>query len=155
MNREIERKFLVLNDSFIEESYDSAGIVQGYLARDDNKVIRVRITTWLSTGMSVAQITIKAKTKDDVGEGVDEFEYMIPEEDAMLLINTCSKPLVTKIRYLVEHEGRDWEIDVFGGHKAGTIIAEIELDSMNESISLPPWVGEEVTGKKEYFNSSM
>jgi CYTH domain-containing protein len=46
-----------------------------------------------------------------------------------------------------------WEVDVFEGDNQGLTIAEIELKSTDETFELPPWIGQEVTGDKRYYNS--
>ena len=35
------------------------------------------------------------------------------------------------------------------------VVAEIELDSEDEVVELPEWVGEEVTSDPKYYNSSL
>ena len=70
------------------------------------------------------------------------------------MLNTlCQKPFIEKIRYKVEWGGLIWEIDEFDGLNKGLILAEVELSDPNQQISLPPWVGEEVTPDPRYFNS--
>ena len=82
-----------------------------------------------------------------------EYEYEIPLADAdEMLDRLCAKPLVEKTRYLILTGGHTWEIDVFSGCNDGLVVAEIELDHENESIDFPPWVGDEVTDDKRYYN---
>jgi len=57
-----------------------------------------------------------------------------------------------KTRYLVEHAGHVWEVDVFAGDNEGLIVAEIELDDADESFELPDWAGEEVSHDSRYYN---
>jgi len=35
------------------------------------------------------------------------------------------------------------------------VIAEVELNSVNENFSKPNWLGEEVTGITKYYNSEL
>jgi len=56
-----------------------------------------------------------------------------------MLTNLCQSSLIDKTRYLVEHEGHTWEVDVFNGANKGLIAAEIELGSEDEDFSLPEW----------------
>jgi CYTH domain-containing protein len=35
------------------------------------------------------------------------------------------------------------------------VIAEVELESEDQKIKLPDWVGKEVTGDPKYFNSNL
>ena len=58
-----------------------------------------------------------------------------------------------KTRYIVIHEGKRWEVDGFHGRNEGLLLAELELQSEDESFALPPWVLQEVTGDKKYNNS--
>jgi CYTH domain-containing protein len=49
------------------------------------------------------------------------------------------------------HHG--FEVDEFLGDNLGLIIAEVELGDENENVELPPWIGEEVTGDRRFYNS--
>jgi adenylate cyclase len=62
---------------------------------------------------------------------------------------------VEKTRYRVEHEGRTWEVDEYGGANAGLVVAECELAAEGESVVPPPWVGAEVSGDHRYANSHL
>jgi adenylate cyclase len=46
-------------------------------------------------------------------------------------------------------------VDVFEGDNAGLVVAEIELDDEAETVALPDWAGEEVTGDVRYYNSHL
>lgn len=143
--KEIERKFLV-NDSVkdVLAHSESVSIRQGYiLDAPDGKTVRVR------TKGPKAFLTIKGKT---TGISRTEFEYEIPVEDALhLLDHFCPKTLY-KDRYKTEFAGKIWEIDVFHGNLEGLIVAEIELQSEEESFESPDWISEEVSDDKRYFN---
>ena len=146
MQLEIERKFLVKNDSFKKDSYYS-NIRQGYLSCDSGRTVRIRVID--KTGY----ITVKGKT---TGFTREEFEYEIPEADAHRLLDTlCIKPIIEKTRYFYNYEGLTWVIDEFFGENEGLIIAEVELHSEEQTIQLPDWVGLEVTGQLRYNNSSL
>ena len=56
---------------------------------------------------------------------------------------------------MLEWAGKIWEVDVFAGENKGLVMAEIELESEDEPVELPPWVGEEVTGDPRYRNTSL
>ena len=146
MAKEIERKFLVRDTSF---KLFSTGVLfrQGYLNRDKERTVRVRVADEL------AYITIKGVTN---GMERLEFEYMIPMEDANELLETiCIKPLIEKFRYKFVSDGHVWEVDEFIGDNEGLIIAEVELQSADEQVVLPNWVGKEVTGDVRYYNSNL
>ena len=146
MAKEIERKFLVWDESF---KLFSAGVIyrQGYLNQDKERTVRVRVAG------DQAFITIKGLTN---GMERLEFEYAIPIEDGNeLLESICIKPLIEKIRYNIESDGHLWEVDVFKGDNEGLIVAEVELQSAEEQVILPDWVGKEVTGDARYYNSNL
>jgi len=146
MAYEIERKFLVdieklpkLENGFI--------IKQAYMPTSNNTVVRVRIKN------TKAFLTIKGENKGLVRS---EYEYEIPLEDAEEMIsNLCKKPIISKTRYEIKHENHIWEIDIFYEDNKGLIIAEVELESENEKVILPPWVKEEVTEEDKYYNSNL
>ena len=146
MKMEIERKFLVRDDSW---RTSAAGILfrQGYLPSGDHCVIRVR------TMGSVSVLTIKGRT---TGISRLEFEYEIPKADADQMLDLfCCRPLIEKTRFTVPYEGFRWEIDVFEGENVGLIIAEIELDSENQKFPLPDWIGRDVSNDPRFFNVNL
>lgn len=146
MAEEIERKFLVQSPEWKKHIEKELKIIQGYLSTDKSRSVRIRLKG------EVALLTIKGKS---VGASRQEFEYEIPYEDATSLLELCTASIIKKTRYYYTHEELTWEIDVFEGDNDGLILAEIELDHINQSFSLPEWVGKEVTEDKRYFNSSL
>ena len=62
-------------------------------------------------------------------------------------------PIIEKYRTKIVWENKLWEVDQFESENKGLIMAEIELTEPDEPFSLPPWIGEEVTGDPRYFNS--
>ena len=72
-----------------------------------------------------------------------------------MLNEWASNRIIHKTRHHVRVEQHVWEIDVFHGANEGLIIAEIELTSTDERLSLPSWVGEEVTEDHRYSNSNL
>ena len=141
---EIERKFLVRDDTW--RHAQGVYICQGYLNRDKQRTVRVRIA-----GDS-AWLTIKGPS---AGATRAEFEYAIPLEDARQLLPLCEPPLIEKYRHTVQHRGFAWEVDEFLGDNQGLVVAEIELESADQHFERPDWVGEEVTHDARYFNSSL
>lgn len=144
MGTEIERKFLVTGTDW--RTADGQRIVQGYLNRDKQRTVRVRIAG------AQAFLTIKGMTS---GATRAEFEYAIPLADAEALLALCDGPLIDKIRHRVDHEGLVWEVDEFFGDNAGLVVAEVELSSEDQAVALPSWVTTEVTADSRYFNSSL
>ena len=141
---EIERKFLVCGTAW--RAGHSTLFRQGYLNRDKERTVRVRIAG------SKAWLTIKGISS---GASRAEFEYEIPVADAEQLLLLCDGPLIEKTRYVVPHAGMLWEVDEFHGANSGLIVAEIELQSATQQFDQPAWVGREVTEDKRYFNSSL
>ena len=152
-NTEIERKFLVKSDAFMAQAMKSYEIVQGYLCKDPEKTVRVRIRD------TRAFLTIKSSILRN-GLAKFEWERELDLADAMELIKICLPNPIIKTRYIVpappyEGQERCWEVDVFHGHKTGLVMAEIELGDEHEPVSYPEWLGEEVTGRPEYYNANM
>lgn len=146
MNREIERKFLIINDSW-RKGAEGIRYRQGYLSIDSERVVRIR------TAAGKGHLTIKGRY---VGAGRPEFEYEIPVQDAHMLLETlCLKPLIEKIRYKIKYRGFVWDIDEFEGANAGLIIAEVELKDEKDKFDIPDWIGQEVSDDPKYFNSNL
>jgi adenylate cyclase len=145
MAAEIERKFLVADDSWHDGS-PGVRIAQGYLSQDPDRTIRIRIAG------GNAWLTIKGRT-----EGITraEFEYAIPLADAQALLDLCLPSVIDKTRHCVSFGGHVWEIDVFHGENNGLIIAEVELTDESISPKIPPWIGAEVSADPRYFNSCL
>lgn len=145
MGEEIERKFLVKGAEWRNEK--AVHTCQGYLPSGGDCTIRVRVQG------EQAFLTIKGKT-----EGVSrlEYEYGIPVADAKeLLDRLCLKPYIEKNRYYVVHAGVKWEVDEFLKENEGLIVAEVELESEDQPIDLPPWIGEEVSHDPRYRNANL
>jgi CYTH domain-containing protein len=144
--REIERKFLVAGDDWRALGTASA-FRQGYLSTVKERTVRVRVAG--DRGL----LTIKGIT---LGATRSEFEYPIPVEDARtMLAELCERPIIEKVRHVVEYAGKTWEIDEFEGVNAGLVVAEIELEDEDEPFERPPWIGEEVTGDPRYYNANL
>lgn len=152
-NTEIERKFLVMSDTFISAAQTHYEIMQGYLCKDSEKTVRVRIRD------TRAFLTIKSSS---LRKGLAKFEWEreIDLEDAKELMTICLPGAISKTRYIIpappyNGEARCWEVDVFHGRLDGRVLAEIELGSENEPFDKPEWLGDEVTGLPQYYNANM
>lgn len=142
---EIERKFLVNSTQFLL-GLEGTEFKQGYLNRE-GATVRVRVAG------EQGFLTIKGKTQ---GISRAEFEYPIPIKDAEAMLTTlCALPPIEKTRYLINHANKCWEVDVFHGANQGLIVAEVELNSENEALALPEWVGADVSRETRYFNSQL
>lgn len=149
MGTEIERKFLVTSEVWRENAEDCTRYVQGYLARDPERTVRIRIAG------EKAYLTIKGKPPTDKPLETPEFEYQIPKEDAQALLTLCLSGTIDKTRYRVPHAGKVFEVDVFAGDNEGLTVAEIELGDSTESFAKPVWLGEEVTHDHRYKNANL
>jgi adenylate cyclase len=144
MGLEIERKFRVIGDSW-RENAESVHIRQGYLAIGPPVSVRVRVTG------SSAMLNIKESTLEIARA---EFEYEIPVAEAReMLEDLCEGGIVEKNRYTIDFEGCRWEIDEFLGDNQGLLIAEIELEGVDQTFPRPPRLGAEVSGDERYFNT--
>jgi adenylate cyclase len=147
MPLEIERKFLVLSNTWERDAGPGRRFCQGYIARSDGATVRIRRAD------QVAYITVKGERE---GIARPEFEYEIPLDDAEeLLASICLRPLIEKVRYCVEDHGLTWEVDVFQGHAKGLVLAEVELEHVDQQIDLPDWTGAEVTDDPRYRNATI
>ena len=146
MALEIERKFLVKSQSFVGDTVSKVDMRQGYLSRDPDATVRVRIV-----GDS-AFLTVKTRNRGCVRH---EFEYAVPVSDAETMLAVCNGLIIDKTRYVVPFGGYRWEVDVFHGALEGVVLAEIELPTADAQFALPPFIGEEVTGRPEYYNSNI
>lgn len=146
MPTEIERKFLVVDDRWRASARSSEFLRQGYLPNAPGATVRVR------RAGPFAFLTVK-------GEGIvarPEFEYPIPIGDAeALLASLCRPPLIEKTRHDVWHDGLVWHVDEFHSGNQGLVLAEVELQAVDQAVSLPLWVGREVTGDPAYRNSKL
>lgn len=147
MSKEIERKFLVKDNSFVEMASESHRIRQGYISRRKEGTVRVR--TLDHRGF----LTVKGAT-----HGIErhEWEFEIPYEDANEMFSTVCEPgLIDKTRHIVDYMGYRWEIDEFHGSLSPLVVAEVELPSAETEPPLPPFVGMEVSDDPAYYNSNL
>lgn len=147
MGKEIEHKYLVKDNSFMNYAWGHSVIKQGYICREKEHTVRVRLCD------KAAFLTIKGKNNGDTRA---EFEYPIPYDDAQTILDTlCIRPVIDKIRYFVDYHGNRWEIDVFKGQLDGLIVAEIEIPTSDHPYDIPPFIGRNVTGDPRYYNSNL
>lgn len=143
MHEEIERKFLVKNDSWRDKA-KAVLFRQGYIARTIDRVVRVRVAGEMGT------ITVKIKTGQITRA---EYEYTIPLDDANSLLNSLSpNEIIEKHRHTFHDCGHIWEVDEFLGANKGLIVAEVELKSEDEHVEAPIWLGKEVSKISRYLN---
>ena len=147
MGIEIERRFLVKNEDWRSKIMLSEDFSQAYLnSNSDEWTTRVRIID-----NNQAYIALKSSINGLVNY---EFEYSIPYKDANELLN-LSKYKITKTRYQLKIDEKNWIVDYFGGSNSSLKIAEIELSCESEQIKIPKWCGQEITGIKSLSNASL
>ncbi len=145
-NTEIERKFLVADDSWRGRT-EGVRYRQGYLAASETVTVRVRV------GGGKAVMTVKGQS-DSSALSRTEYEIPLPVADANEMIDLlCEGRIVEKTRYRIRHDGLVWEVDEFHGAHEGLVLAEIELESEDQVFEKPAWAGKEVTGDYRYYNA--
>ncbi len=145
---EIERKFLVRDNSYKETATSHTHMAQGYICRESGRTVRVRKAGdrgWL---------TIKGPS-DDSGLSRFEWETGISGAEAEGLMKLCQAGIIEKIRHIVPYGDHVFEVDEFLGDNLGLTVAELELKNESEPFSRPEWLGEEVTGDRRYYNSML
>lgn len=145
---EIERKFLVKSEAFKTDAFNSYTIKQGFLNSNPERTVRVRLKK--ENGF----ITVKGKSSVD-GLSRFEWEKEISKIEAEALLNLCEQGIIDKTRFEIKVGNHIYEVDEFYGNNEGLIIAEIELNSETETFEKPTWLGEEVTGNINYYNSNL
>jgi adenylate cyclase len=147
MALEIERKFLVADDSWRAAVTSSTAIMQGYLAATGRATIRVRVRG------DQAFLTIKGATSEVTRT---EYEYPIPLSDAAAMLRELAEgPIIEKVRHLIPVGDHQWELDVFAGDNEGLVLAEVELGDPDEPFVTPSWAGDEVSDDPRYFNVNL
>ncbi len=144
---EIERKFLVVGDSWRNAVIASSPMRQGYISSSDNTSLRVRISgdkahlNIKSGGLSIRRL---------------EYEYEITLQDGLEMLDQLARgSLVEKTRYKVRFGSHVWDLDVFEGDNVGLIVAEVELDDEEEFFHKPDWAGDEVSDDPRYYNINL
>lgn len=144
---EIERKFLILNDSWKASKPHFKYYKQAYFCNTEKVSIRVRIT------QGKAWVSFKSATRNI---SRFEFEYPVPIEEAEQMMQQFSVgAMVSKTRYFLPIDKHIWEIDVFDGENEGLCVAEIELESEQEPFIKPEWLGAEVSHDERYLNCNL
>ena len=147
-NIEIERKFLVCDDSYRHLAYDSSRIKQGYICSGHGRTVRVRIRG------DRGYLTIKGAS-DEKGLSRYEFEKEITLDEAEQLFKLCEPGVIDKTRFLVKSGCHVFEVDEFYGDNEGLVIAEVELQAEDEAFEKPSFIAKEVTGDRRFYNSHL
>ena len=151
-NREIERKFLLRDDSWRSLVINRYDIIQGYVCREPGKTVRLRLRTE-ADGRQQAFLTFKYKLASFTRF---EWEREISADDFRALLPMCGNRIIDKTRYILPAEnGMKWEIDEFRQPNPGLVLAEIELPSEDTDFVRPPFLADEVTYDPRYYNANM
>jgi CYTH domain-containing protein len=145
---EIERKFLVTSEIFKKAATSEQLIKQGFLNTDKQRTVRVRL--YGNKGF----LTVKGKSNES-GASRFEWEIEILSSEANALLNICEEGTIVKTRYVIPVGKHLFEVDEFHGDNQGLILAEVELNSEEEHFEKPDWLGKEVTGEINYYNSQL
>ena len=148
MGVEIERKFLVNSDAFKQQATSQTRIVQGFLNTDPERTVRVRIRG------EKGFLTVKGASNES-GTTRFEWETEISAAEAANLIDLCEAGILEKVRFEVPLGKHMFEVDEFLGENKGLILAEVELKHEDERFERPDWLGQEVTGQVQYYNSQL
>lgn len=147
MGREIERKFRVRDDGWRDEVVQWSRIRQGYLHLDDHAEVRVRVRD------DSATLTVKRGGPDlerqevEVAIDVDAAERLLAEARVGALLE--------KTRHQIPIGELIVEVDEFAGDHEGLVLAEIELPDEATPIPERPWLAEEVTGDRRFYNATL
>ena len=143
---EIERKYLI--DTLPEDyqDYPCRHIEQAYLNTDP--VIRIRKDN------NKHELTYKSKGL----MAREEYNLPLTNESYQHLLAKADGNIITKKRYEIpDGTGKTIELDIFEGVFSGTVVAEVEFETIEEanSYTAPSWFGKDVTNDTAYHNSNM
>ncbi|HEY8011975.1 MAG TPA: CYTH domain-containing protein [Rudaea sp.] len=151
MGIEIERKFLVAGDAWRAQALRSQRMLQGYLI--DADIVQAQAGTRCSLRVRIggeqAWLNIKSA---NLGIARQEYEYAIPVADAERMLRDFCNGAIEKVRHYVPYAGLTYEVDEFFGENAGLVVAELELDAVDQVFAKPDWLGREVSDRLRYYN---
>ena len=146
MSLEIERRFLIKNDSWKQFITKKTLIEQGYLSYCfEDWIVRIRFN-----GKNF-KIALKKHIKNFTNF---EFEYLIPQSDGEKIMSNLTNT-IKKERFFLEIEKKIWIIDCFQEKNFPLEVAEIELSNEKEKFKLPAFISNEITGIKNFSNFSL
>ena len=152
--RQITQYYLDSNDiEFHELAIDYRGVSLVSISKEESNIL-TKAEHWVSRiriQNDVVILTLKGKQK---GIATIELEWVL---SGLPNVHSLDEhPCVEKTRYCVNAgDGLVWEVDEFEGVLAGLILAEIELEDINQKFEFPEWIGIELTGLKNWSNASL
>jgi len=163
---ERERKFLIKLPSswsslaeLFEYLTDVKRISQVYLKPEDGEQA-VRIRKTVEGPKNKTKTLYHFNQKEPVETGVHkEKEHEISEKQYQKYLKQAdpSKCEIEKTRFVFDYHDQIFELDLFKGHLKGLAILEIELDDIEETVELPPFlkIKKEITEDKTFSNYSL
>lgn len=150
---EIERRFLVKPEHYpYLKGIKGYRIQQGYVSSEgDSLALRIRASTDYE-GATTYFLTIKRRHSAGVNK---EFEMVVSETLYSELLEECGDRIINKDRKFHLANGLIFEVDFFLGKMNGVCIAEVELKDINQSITLPDFIGTEITDLNGVSNFEM
>lgn len=168
MSFEIERKFLINDDSWKDRVKSRQLIKQAYVSFPTPTHPEVRVEHILDLPnkklFNINQFNLDGldehfyltiKSQGDFKRR--EIQTMVDKSvaDEMFDFASESSLVIEKIRHYVKIDEHLFEIDVYQNHLSGLSIVEIELDSESSTFPQESFLGKEVTFNKSYKNSSL
>jgi adenylate cyclase len=177
INTEIERRFLVdgRSDKPWRECDSKVKIKQFYL---DNTALEINQQSIAYSGFELVKITpeehlILVGEKDWVSRirmadediiltmkgkrlhaSATELEWKINSLASMQNLELLPHVIKTRFNKFGD-DGLLWEVDEFEGSLAGLILAEVELESQDQIVEIPTWIGMELTGLGNWSNAAL
>ena len=143
MNLEIERRFLIKNNTWKKYRINHVPIVQGYLSsNNDGWIVRLRSEN------KQFKLTLK---KHIIQSTSLEFDYEINSNEGNKILSNI-KYKIEKERFYLKINEKNWIVDIFQDRNEPLEIAEIELESEQEKIIIPDFISEEITGINMFSN---
>lgn len=143
---EHERRFVVVRNDWRTHAHSPTRIFQGWLCYHDGLYVRVRISG--NVGSVACKIPI-----GDPGEGRRlEIEAGVGADMANDLAARCVASL-EKTRWLVPVAEHTYEVDEYHKELNGVVVAELE--NPPDLLSVPLWIGKDVTGMREWSNYAL
>jgi adenylate cyclase len=147
LGREIERKFRLHGDEWRGEVMNTSQIRQGYVHLDGDTEVRVRVRDDRAT------LTVKRG-----GPGLERREVEVDigvTAAERLLAEACTGSVIEKRRHEIPLGELTVEVDEFAGRHEGLVLAEVEVPGPATPVPDRPWLGEEVTGDRRFYNASL
>ena len=150
---EIERKFLItqLPERLIKGA-QTFQIEQGYFLSEEGRKERVR-----SKIDAKGEVVYFRTYKEGEGLARIEDEWKITKSEFEVIWPGTKGQRIEKVRYLIPHEGKVIEFDIYSGGLEPLMTAEVEFETVEEAeVFFPPdWFGEEVTDIFRYTNAEL